>query len=106
MDGGALGVLQVNQPRDEARIGRWPSLKGREEANPLPLEPAPVDQHRHLDQLMPPIDPAEQSRKQQVVLLSRAGTVLCGTQNRRLCRLFQSKVAILAPDIPSFSALD
>jgi hypothetical protein len=104
--GKGVGVLQVHQPGHEARMDGRPPLTSGEEAGPFPLEPGPVDQRRQPDQLVPPIDHVEQSRTQQVVLLSRAGTVLHGRQNRRLCRPFQPNPAIPAPQIPSFPASD
>jgi hypothetical protein len=42
----AIGVLQVHQPGDQARMNGGPPLTSGEKIGPFPLEPAPVDQRR------------------------------------------------------------
>lgn len=60
--GEAIGVLQVHQPGDQARMSGEPSLLGRKEARPFPLEPGPIDQRRKPDQLVPPVDDVDEAR--------------------------------------------
>ena len=81
--GQAVGVLEVNQPRDQARVGGRPPLARRKEAGPFALEPRPVDQGGEPDQFVPPVDHVEQARAQQVGLFGRAWAVLHARQNRR-----------------------
>ena len=66
--GQAMGVLEIHEARHQPRIDRGPSLVGGEEASPLPLEPAPVDQRRQPNQLVPSIDHVDQPRPQQIGL--------------------------------------
>ena len=81
--GQAVGVLEVHQPGNQARVSGRASLVRGEEAGPFPLEPGPIDQGGEPDQLVPSIDHVEQARSQQVVLFGRAGAVLHGRQKRR-----------------------
>jgi hypothetical protein len=92
--GETVSVLQIHQPGNQAGMRGWSAFVRGEEACPFPLEPGPVDQGGEPDQFMVPVDQLDQTRPQQVVLFSRPGAVLHGTENRRICAQFQPNPAI------------
>lgn len=76
-----VGVLQIQQPGNQPRVRRRPTLARWKEPGPLPLEHLPVNQRGKLHQLVARVDHVGQTRTQQVILFLRARTVLHG-QNR------------------------
>jgi hypothetical protein len=92
--GEAIGVLQVHQARDQARMQSGPPLRGGEEAGPVLFEPGPVDQRRQPDQFVPRVDHVEQAWTRRVGVFGRAGAVPHGGENRRVRAQFQPNPAI------------
>jgi hypothetical protein len=80
-----IGMLEVEQPRDQARRRGRSAFARWKEPRPFPLEHLPVDQGCKLHQLVPRVDHVDQSRTQQIILFGRARTVLHG-QNQN-CRV-------------------
>jgi hypothetical protein len=87
-------MLEVEQPRDQARRRGRSACARREKPGPLPLEHLPVNQGSQLHQFVARVDHVDKSRAEEVILFGQARAML--HWQHRICKVSKEIIQNLA----------